>query len=463
MNQLAIAMVATAIGLSLMLADLWAQGILVAVAGMVGPALFRRPDVMAITSLALAPVQIDLGGGITPVKFWAPLALAAAILESFRTGVWRLPSASVVVPFVFFAVWAMVGETMAMTIEPAILILTLTASFIQILMVWRAASRPGGLRRVAIGYTLVSLALALSIPLMHQSSSGDLAAARAAGFCAEPNWTGETAARILPFGLALFLDQTNAKLLRALGTLGVIAAVYSEFASASRGGTLAMVAATAAFGLATSNNVRSAMRGMLLLVALAATLFYFAPEAYAYRVLGSFGIGEFANEDHGDITSGRMALNSLAFETFSEAPMFGLGASGWQLRNLYLTGTVTAIHNGPLSGLVAFGIPAVAAYVIAQLVGIAQFVRNFRVQGPERIYLMAAFAHLVSVIVSSQSLTDIVRNLVWVAPALVVAGARAFHEVEPASPAVRAAPTGTSMAGPMLRPGAAPALPIRTI
>ncbi|MBI5609856.1 MAG: O-antigen ligase family protein [Deltaproteobacteria bacterium] len=426
MTQLALAVVALAIGLALMLADMWAQGIGVALAGLVGPPLVRNPDVMAVTTLALAPVQVDLGGGITPLKVWAVLAMVSALFESLRTGEWRLPSSAVAAPFAVFALWVMVGETVSMTVEPGALMLVLVSTFVQLYMVWRAAAQPGGLRKVGIGYAVLLLALAASIPLMPASVMADTGSARSAGLCGEPNWAGETAARILPFAVALLIDRSNSRLLRILGAVAVVAALYCEFASASRGGTLAMVAGMAAFALATSDNPRSAIRGMALLSALAAALLYLAPEAFAYRVLGSFGLGTFADAEHGDITSGRLQLNSMAIEAFSDSPWFGLGANGWQFRNQYLTGTVVAIHNGPLSGLVAFGLPAAVAYALAQLLGLVQFVRTARAQSPDRIYRMAAFAHLVAVLVSSQSLPDIMRNLVWVAPALVVAGAHAL-------------------------------------
>lgn len=451
MTHLAIAFVSAAIGLALMLGDMWAQGLGVVLAGLVGPPLFRNPDWMAVTTLALAPVQIDLGGAITPVKLWAPLALASAMFASMRDGNWHIPPVTVVAPFVAFATWAMVGETASMTVEPGALLLVMVSTFVQLLMVWRAAARPGGLRQVAIGYSVLLIALAISIPIMPATASADTERIRSAGLCAEPNWTGETAARILPLSLALLLDRGNGRGLRLLGAVAVVSALYSQFAAASRGGTLAMVAAMVAFAFATANNARSVVRGLVLIAGLLAVLLYLAPDAFANRVLGSFGIGSYASEDHGDITSGRIALNAMALEAFAEAPWFGMGANGWYYRVVQLTGSPVAIHNGPLSGLVAFGLPAAAAWAIAQLAGILNFARVVRTVTSERIYLMAAFAHLVAVLVSSQSLPDIMRNLVWVAPALMVAGAYAVQ-----TPATASLPQPSQA-----KPGAPPAERIR--
>ena len=79
MSQLVLGLVGCAIGIALMLADMWAQGLGIALAAIAGPQLLRNPDLMAVTTLALAPIQIDLGSSITPVKLWAPLALASAM------------------------------------------------------------------------------------------------------------------------------------------------------------------------------------------------------------------------------------------------------------------------------------------------------------------------------------------------------------------------------------------------
>lgn len=425
MTDFVVGSLGLAIGLALMLADLWSQGIGVALAGLVGPRLLRNPSWMAVTTLALAPVQIDLGGGITPVKLWAPLALAASVLASSRDGKWYVPEAAAVAPFLFFSVWGLAGESASASADPLALTVMLGATLVQLFMVWRAASQPGGLRNIAIGYAILLIALAISIPMMPAIAGDEGQRIRSAGLCGEPNWTGETAARLLPIALALVLDRGNARWLRVLGVVAVAAAVYTQFAAASRGGTLAMIAGMAAFALASANSTRSVVRGLVLLVGLVAALYYLAPDSFASRVLGSFGIGAYANEDHGDITSGRLALNAMAIEAFADAPLFGLGANGWYLRAMQQTGFGVAIHNGPLSGLVAFGLPAVVAYGVAQILGVVHFIRGLPLQGAGRIYFLAAFAHLVAVLVSSQSLSDIIRNLVWVAPALLVAGAHA--------------------------------------
>ncbi len=423
MSQLVLGLVGCAIGIALMLADMWAQGLGIARAAIAGPQLLRNPDLMAVTTLALAPIQIDLGSSITPVKLWAPLALASAMFDSARTGNWRLPPPALLAGFGGFCLWGLVSETNAMTIAPEALLLAMGATLLQVYLLWRAAATPQGLKRVAMAYSVLIIAVAISVPIMGPVTNGEELGTRYAGLCGEPNWTGETAARVLPLTAALVLDRLSGTKLRLLGVVASASALYVQFASASRGGTLAMLLGMAAFVLAMADSLRSALRGLGAVVVVIAVLLLLAPTSYSYRVLGSFGFGEYSTVEYGDITSGRVALNSMGVEAFFESPWLGLGTSGWQQRNMSLTGMATAIHNGPLSALVSFGLPALVAYVACVVSALLAGFRALRKAGPYRIYVAAFMAHFASVMVSSQTLSDLIRNVVWVAPGLALAAA----------------------------------------
>lgn len=233
---------------------------------------------------------------------------------------------------------------------------------------------------------------------------------RARGPMAQPNLMAEEAARVLPFALALLLDRENRWLSRLLGLLAVAGAAYSQFAAASRGGSLGMVFGLVVFAVASGRSMASRFGNILVIAALLAGFVLVSPRSYDQRVLGTVR----AEQVDDDLTSERLSQLEFAKVLIPQRPFFGWGSTGFPSMHAYqVSGRVTALHSSILSLVVAYGIPVLVLYVSMVLGGVIVGVRGIRRWSSRHMYGNAALAAAAASFSASISGTMVFRLPLW--------------------------------------------------
>lgn len=427
-----IAFLGVIVGCVLMLSNEWVAGAAVVVGSVGLPMVMRRAETMVYLVLVATTVSLEVAPGLTPVKFLGAVALFVIAFRRDVSAAWRLPPVGFSVAVVSYFGWALIAELLNVSERSTASFVTMVSTLLIILMLSTIIRRTSQIREV-------SVALAANLALVGGSvlayvpwSSLNDASVRSGGIAAEANSLGEVVARLMPFATALLSDSRNPWHQRLFGGLAIGAGLLGMFVSSSRGGTIALVAGMITYSLVSSPSFRSFIGSVAGASAILASGVYFAPVSYTVRVLGAFGIGEYAGQIQGDVTSGRLELNNAALDFISDNPLFGVGHSGFVNIRASRLGVSTVVHNGPLSVMVAYGVPIIVPYIAANVLAIRAGVKALRRLLRYRHDLAACIASWAAAIVSSQSLTDLNRSAPWIAPLLLVLYWRAAQDEDAA-------------------------------
>jgi len=247
-------------------------------------------------------------------------------------------------------------------------------------LVWEFAETPSDLQNLLRAYVAGSWVLALLT--LSNFSSPEAIAAGQFRFVAEGQDPNDVARYLdLGFPLAALLLNSERRWpgrLLALGylPLGLVAVVLT----ASRGGFLTAVVASAGCGLLLArNHARRVLAGALALPGFAVALWFFVPHETFER------LATIPEQLQGGDLNQRMNIWTFGWQAFAQAPLFGSGAGTFVSASRIAS--MNTAHNTALSILVTGGLIALCLFVAIVVLAVRSILRT---HGPLQLALATA-------------------------------------------------------------------------
>jgi len=251
---------------------------------------------------------------------------------------------------------------------------------ITVWLVWDFAETPSDLQNLLRAYVAGSWVLALLT--LSNFSSPEAIAAGQFRFVAEGQDPNDVARYLdLGFPLAALLLNSERRWpgrLLALGylPLGLVAVVLT----ASRGGFLTAVVASAGCGLLLArNHARRVLAGALALPGFAVALWFFVPHETFER------LATIPEQLQGGDLNQRMNIWTFGWQAFAQAPLFGSGAGTFVSASRIAS--MNTAHNTALSILVTGGLIALCLFVAIVVLAVRSILRT---HGPLQLALATA-------------------------------------------------------------------------
>ena len=380
-----------------------------------GPALIwlvRRPAyLLGAAYAANGWGTYNLGMALTPMKVTTSLLIAVTCLQMLtRRRIEPMPTKFFASMGLMFALVAS-SELNAVFGADASSLFEFGGTIVFVLLLGQQLHDNSVLRVFAIVATFNMLAFGAFVVNEVSWSAMMAGTVRAHGPCNQPNHLASIAALSLPFAIAVAVDRANNRLwLRGAGVLGVAAAVYVQYAAASRGGTLALLVAMATMAWLVTERLGTRVAGLLLVGALAVGFGSLAPNSFKNRVIETSSSAEKLNENQSE----RFDHAGFALRMIPERPWIGYGRLGFSEARAYETqGRRTALHSSIMSMAVAYGLPATLLFIGVVLASMWIGMKAVQRWQNNAVYGHGLIASVASVFMSSMSGTDLFRVSLW--------------------------------------------------
>ena len=403
----------------------------------IGDLAFGVAIFAVLTYLELAPVA---GGG--PAVSFAKLAgltLAISWLATLTTGrggrarLFFSSHPAMTAAMVFFVVWAALSATWAEDPGPtsgAVGRLALNVALVPI--IFTALREAKHLRWVAVGvvagaflaatYGLITTPNAAEVAVS-QTAAGDLN--RISGTVGDPNMLASVLVVGIIMALTLALDRTRSAPLR-IGCVGVaLLSMSAVFATASRGGIVALAAALfAAVALGGPLRPRFALAAVTVVVVGVGYFAIFASAAQVDRLSVSDG------------GAGRTDIWKIGWRMVEANPVHGVGAGNFPvssihyllepgaiLRDEFIVDRPAVAHNMYLEVLAELGVVGLTLFLTFILISLSTGIkaaRKFDELGEDGLALIARgiAVGLISTLAADVFLSNEVGKLLWLLIAL---------------------------------------------